>query len=116
MRDIRIFVPDLQAHSDDGTVALPEQASAHVSRVLRMRTGDALTVFDGHGGEYAAEIAKIWLETSFSNDARHANRVKKISNLEMKSKKLLTSMKSSGEWIFCQIEICFLVQKEEKSI
>ena len=59
MRDIRIFVPDLQAHSDDGTVALPEQASAHVSRVLRMRTGDALTVFDGRGGEYAAEIATI---------------------------------------------------------
>ncbi len=59
MRDIRIFVPDLQAQSDDGTVALPEQASAHVSRVLRMRTGDALTVFDGRGGEYAAEIATI---------------------------------------------------------
>jgi len=59
MRDIRIFVPDLQAHSDDGTVALPEQASAHVSRVLRMRTGDALTVFDGRGGEYAAEIVTI---------------------------------------------------------
>lgn len=59
MRDIRIFVPDLQAHSDDGTVALPEQASAHVSRVLRMRTGDAVTVFDGRGGEYAAEIATI---------------------------------------------------------
>lgn len=59
MRDIRIFVPDLQAHSDDGTVALPEQASAHVSRVLRMRTGDAVTVFDGRGGEYAAEIVTI---------------------------------------------------------
>jgi len=59
MRDIRIFVPDLQAQSDDGTVALPEQASAHVSRVLRMRTGDAVTVFDGRGGEYAAEIATI---------------------------------------------------------
>ena len=52
MRDIRIFVPDLQAHTDDGAVTLPEQASAHVSRVLRMRAGDALTVFDGRGGEY----------------------------------------------------------------
>lgn len=59
MRDIRIFVPDLQAHTDDGAVALPEQASAHVSRVLRMRAGDALTVFDGRGGEYSAEIANI---------------------------------------------------------
>ena len=59
MREIRIFVPDLQAHTDDGTVTLPEQAAAHVSRVLRMRAGDALTVFDGRGGEYSAEIATI---------------------------------------------------------
>lgn len=59
MREIRIFVPELQAETDEGTVALPEQASAHVTRVLRMRMGDALTVFDGRGGEYSAEIAIV---------------------------------------------------------
>lgn len=32
-------------------------AAAHVTRVLRLRAGDALTLFDGRGGEYAARIA-----------------------------------------------------------
>ena len=59
MRDIRIFVPELQAETNAGTVVLPEQASVHVTRVLRMRMGDALTVFDGRGGEYSAEIASL---------------------------------------------------------
>ncbi|MFZ9873207.1 MAG: 16S rRNA (uracil(1498)-N(3))-methyltransferase [Steroidobacteraceae bacterium] len=59
MRDIRIFVPDLQARNNDGAIALPEQAAAHVARVLRLRVGDALTVFDGRGGEYSTEITSI---------------------------------------------------------
>lgn len=59
MRDIRIFVPDLQAHSNDNIVALPDQAAAHVSRVLRLRVGDALTVFDGRGGEHSAQLESI---------------------------------------------------------
>ena len=36
--------------------------------------------------EYAAEIVGIWLATSFSNDPRHALRIKKMSDLERKSK------------------------------
>jgi ribose 5-phosphate isomerase B len=32
--------------------------------------------------EYGAEIVKIWLETPFSGDERHQNRIKKISALE----------------------------------
>ena len=35
----------------------------HISRVLRLREGDELTLFDGRGGEYAARIA------SFRKDA-----------------------------------------------
>jgi 16S rRNA (uracil1498-N3)-methyltransferase len=31
----------------------------HVTRVLRLRAGDPLTVFDGRGSEYRAEIASI---------------------------------------------------------
>jgi 16S rRNA (uracil1498-N3)-methyltransferase len=31
-------------------------AANHISRVLRLRGGDALTLFDGRGGEYAARI------------------------------------------------------------
>jgi 16S rRNA (uracil1498-N3)-methyltransferase len=32
-------------------------AANHIMRVLRLRDGDALTLFDGHGGEYSARIA-----------------------------------------------------------
>src|SRR5256886_10033215 len=39
------------------TCALPICAAAsHVTRVLRLRVGEALTVFNGSGGEYAARI------------------------------------------------------------
>jgi len=59
MRDIRIYVPSLTPAANSGDVTLPEQAAAHLSRVLRLREGDALTVFDGTGGEYAATIAHV---------------------------------------------------------
>ncbi len=32
--------------------------------------------------EYGAEIVQIWLDTPFSGDERHANRIKKIAELE----------------------------------
>lgn len=32
--------------------------------------------------EYGAEIAKVWLEASFSGDSRHCLRIKKISAIE----------------------------------
>jgi ribose 5-phosphate isomerase B len=32
--------------------------------------------------EYAAEITQIWLETPFSQDARHLRRLTQISSLE----------------------------------
>lgn len=37
-------------------VTLSGSAASHVTRVLRLRTGEALTLFDGRGGEYAARI------------------------------------------------------------
>ncbi|HKZ73402.1 MAG TPA: 16S rRNA (uracil(1498)-N(3))-methyltransferase [Steroidobacteraceae bacterium] len=39
------------------TAELGGDAANHVLRVLRLRAGDALTLFDGRGGEYAARIA-----------------------------------------------------------
>ncbi len=36
---------------------LSENAARHAVRVLRLREGDALTLFDGKGGEYEARIA-----------------------------------------------------------
>ena len=41
-----------------GTITLPETASRHVTRVLRLGAGDALTLFDGRGGEYGAVVAR----------------------------------------------------------
>ncbi len=41
------------------TIALPEAAAHHATRVVRLAVGDALTLFAGGGGEYAATIARI---------------------------------------------------------
>ncbi|HEY0768495.1 MAG TPA: 16S rRNA (uracil(1498)-N(3))-methyltransferase [Steroidobacteraceae bacterium] len=39
-------------------VTLEGSAASHVTRVLRLRVGEALTLFNGSGGEYAASIAR----------------------------------------------------------
>jgi 16S rRNA (uracil1498-N3)-methyltransferase len=41
------------------SLVLPEAAAHHAARVLRLRAGDELTLFNGQGGEYAAVIAAI---------------------------------------------------------
>jgi 16S rRNA (uracil1498-N3)-methyltransferase len=41
------------------TVALSEGPSHHIGKVLRMRVGDALTVFNGEGGEYTAVLTEV---------------------------------------------------------
>lgn len=40
------------------TIALPAAAAHHASRALRLGVGDALTLFDGVGGEYAATLVR----------------------------------------------------------
>lgn len=43
-----------------GTVVeLPAQAAHHAMRVLRLRQGDAVTLFTGEGGEFSCTIEKI---------------------------------------------------------
>lgn len=54
MRLTRCFVP--KALSAGSIVALPEEAATHLTRVLRLRAGALLTVFDGRGGEYEARL------------------------------------------------------------
>jgi 16S rRNA (uracil1498-N3)-methyltransferase len=41
------------------TIELPREAAHHATRVLRLRIGESLTLFNGSGGEYAATIASI---------------------------------------------------------
>lgn len=52
----RIYVPtQLRANT---TVALPEGATRH-TQVLRMQPGETLTLFDGYGGEWRAEVSQM---------------------------------------------------------
>ena len=41
------------------TLALPERAATHLVRVLRLRAGDRLAVFDGAGREHDATLAQV---------------------------------------------------------
>jgi len=56
----RFFVPlELTPASVGQTLALPDAAAHHAARVVRLGAGDALTLFTGAGGEYAATIAAV---------------------------------------------------------
>ena len=48
------FAPSLDA--GDETVILPREESEHLSRVLRLATGDTVAVFDGRGHEFLARV------------------------------------------------------------
>jgi 16S rRNA (uracil1498-N3)-methyltransferase len=52
----RIFCPPPLAAGTK--IDLPHGAAHHVLRVLRLHVGSALTLFDGEGGEYRAELAQ----------------------------------------------------------
>lgn len=56
MRLTRVYVD--APLTPGGRVTLEGSAASHVTRVLRLRTGDALTLFNGAGGEYGASIAE----------------------------------------------------------
>ena len=53
----RVYLPnDIPAH---GVCLLPPDQSHHISHVLRLAVGDAVSAFDGRGSEYAATISRI---------------------------------------------------------
>ncbi|MGB8326765.1 MAG: RsmE family RNA methyltransferase, partial [Steroidobacteraceae bacterium] len=57
MRLTRVYVREPLAAA--GEMVLDGGVSEHIVRVLRLRAGAALTLFDGHGGEYAALVTAI---------------------------------------------------------
>jgi len=57
MRLTRCFVP--AALTADAALVLPEGASVHIAKVLRLRPGALLRLFDGRGGEFEARIQAI---------------------------------------------------------
>jgi 16S rRNA (uracil1498-N3)-methyltransferase len=50
----RFHAPD--AHEPDDVVTLPPEEAEHLTRVLRLKAGDALRVFNGQGREFDAII------------------------------------------------------------
>jgi len=57
MRAIRVYV---DAPLQPGTEqALPPEPAHHVARVLRLKPGQSLTLFNGRGGQYAATIRAV---------------------------------------------------------
>ncbi|MNC84537.1 Ribosomal RNA small subunit methyltransferase E [compost metagenome] len=53
----RIYFPD--GIPEHGRCLLPRGQAHHVVQVLRLRSGDAIVVFDGHGNEYEGVIDRI---------------------------------------------------------
>ncbi|MDP1558782.1 MAG: 16S rRNA (uracil(1498)-N(3))-methyltransferase [Nitrosomonas sp.] len=43
----------------DHIIELPENIRHHATHVLRLKQGDAMTLFDGNGGEFLAQILQI---------------------------------------------------------
>ena len=56
----RVFVP-ATPHLAERVVLDPDE-SHHVARVLRLKAGDAVAVFDGRGGEWDATIDELTKE------------------------------------------------------
>lgn len=52
----RIYTP--QSLATDRQVVLEKESGVHLVKVLRMRSGDTLTVFNGDGFDYGAEIVQ----------------------------------------------------------
>ena len=50
----RFYLPDLSSHSEEAP--LPLEEAQHLTRVLRLKTGDNIRVFDGCGLERKATI------------------------------------------------------------
>ena len=68
----RVFVgDDVAALAPAEDYRLPLSAARHVAQALRMREGDALTLFTGSGGEYAATIARTDRRDVVVRIARH---------------------------------------------
>jgi len=53
----RIYLPGVLSAGQ--STELDAQATVHLTKVLRLRVGDALVVFNGEGGEYEARVSAV---------------------------------------------------------
>ena len=52
----RFYAP--HAHESGDLITLPDDEAEHLTRVLRMKAGDTLRVFNGHGREFEARVER----------------------------------------------------------
>ena len=68
----RLFSPiQLRANA---ILSLDSEQAHYVGRVLRLRAGDGLTVFDGGGGEYSATVDKVTKQQLNLSVGHHVSR------------------------------------------
>ena len=53
----RFYAPD--AHDVGSEIELPRDEAEHLARVLRVKAGESLAVFNGTGGEFAAVVTSL---------------------------------------------------------
>ena len=75
----RFYAPDVQAVGD--VAALPDDEARHLTRVLRLKAGDAVRVFNGRGGEFEGVIASVGRKTVEvrAAEAREAAREARVA-------------------------------------
>ena len=69
MRQVRVYSAEPLAPQCEHV--LSRTATEHVARVLRLRPGDPLVLFDGRGGEYAARLVRIERTAAIVATGRH---------------------------------------------
>lgn len=57
MANLRFYTP--QPLALDQVITLPESAAAHATKALRLNVGDAITLFNGDGFDYACELHSL---------------------------------------------------------
>lgn len=75
MRISRVYI-DL-ALSEDSTIELPEKTCHYLLQVLRLRSGSQLTLFNGDGYEYRAELVQTHKRSASALIGQHSNKESK---------------------------------------
>lgn len=83
-------------------VDLPEAASRHALKVLRMKAGDSVILFDGQGGEWRAELLKV----SAGGTARAALRDFSARDCESSLQVTLVQALPAGDKMDWVVEKC----------
>jgi 16S rRNA (uracil1498-N3)-methyltransferase len=65
----RLYCPAPLANG--AVIELPTAVAHHAARVLRLREGDAITLFNGEGGEFEARLARIESRTVLAAVGAH---------------------------------------------